>query len=473
MRLSLDDILAATRGRLRGSDPARTDVIVTGISTDTRTLRAGDLFVPLRGPHTDGHSFLSDAVRRGAAAALWAHQGDDVAASIPLVQVADPLVALGSLAAYYRHRLPITVVGITGSVGKSTTTKMTATVLSKRFRTVATRSEWNAEVGVPLTVLGLSESDEVAVIEMAMRGLGQIAELVEIARPSIGVVTTLGESHLEFLGTKENIARAKGELIAGLPSGGTAVLNGDDVAVMDLAKLCRGRVVTYGLDGPADVGADQIRTTRSGVRFHLHAGGHGADVKLGSWGRHNVRNALAASAVGLVMGMNLQDIVRGLEEVHLPHGRLEPVQFGDVLVLDDTYNASPASVRAAMAVLSDLAPLGHRIAVLGEMRELGPASAAMHADLGRVVASVGVRLLLAVGDDDARALSVGAAEAGLPAQAIAHVRRLEEAVPILSNALRPHDVVLIKGSRALEMERIVERLRSAHPAATSPPRGPS
>jgi UDP-N-acetylmuramoyl-tripeptide--D-alanyl-D-alanine ligase len=472
MRLSLDDILAATGGRLRWSGPARTDVIVTGISTDTRTLRAGDLFVPLHGPHADGHSFLSDAVSRGAAAALWAHQGQDVAAPIPLVQVADPLVALGALAAYYRNRLPTTVVAITGSVGKTTTTTMTATVLSKRFRTVATRSEWNAEVGVPLTVLSLSESDEIAVIEMAMRGLGQIAELVEIARPSIGVVTTVGESHLEFLGTKENIARAKGELIAGLPSGGTAVLNGDDAAVMELAKLCRGRVLTYRLDGHADVDADQVHTTHSGVRFHVHAGGQAADVKLRTWGRHNVRNALAAAAVGLVMGMNLQDIVRGLEEVHLPHGRLEPVRFGDILVLNDTYNASPASVRAALAVLSDLAPLGHRIAVLGEMRELGPASAALHSDLGQVVASVGVRLLLTVGEE-ARALGDGAAAAGLPAQAIAHVSRLEEAVPILSDALRPHDVVLIKGSRALEMERIVERLQSAHPATTSPTRGPS
>lgn len=468
MRLSLTEIVTATGGHLLDPGAAHGEVFITGVSTDTRTLQPGDLFVPLSGPRADGHTFLREAALRGATAALWAQERPDPAGAIPLVRVTDPLVALGAVAAHYRRRLAVTIVGITGSVGKTTTTKMTAAVLATRFRTVVTKPEWNAEVGVPLTILGLREPDQVAVIEMAMRALGQIAELVKIAAPGIGVVTAIGETHLEFLGTTENIATAKGELIAGLPPAGIAVLNADDVAVRGLATLARGRVVFYGLEGAADVVARQIRTTRNGVTFSLQAGARAATVTLKTWGHHNVRNALAAAAVGLVMDVPLEDIVTGLERVQLPHGRLEPVQLGDVLVLNDTYNASPASVRAGLAVLAELASLAHRVAVLGEMRELGPQSDAFHREVGRLVADVGVRMLVTVGEQ-ARAYGYGAA-AGLSAEAIVHVQHLDDAVRELAAGLRAHDVVLVKGSRAMAMERIVERLQSNAASPAGPKR---
>ncbi len=464
MRLSLQDVLDATGGHLLGGRRSPSEVIVTGVSTDTRTLRPGELFVALRGPHADGHAFLADALRRGAPAALCVQAVGNLSTEAPLVQVVDPLQALGALAAYYRRRLPVTVVGITGSVGKTTTTKMTAAVLSTKFRVAQTREEWNAEVGVPLTLLGLTGEEQVAVIEMAMRGLGQIAELVAIAAPTIGVVTTVGETHLELLGTRENIARAKGELIAGLPPNGTAVLNGDDPAVAGMASLHQGRVVTYALDTSAEVTAERVRTTRAGTHFRLLVGARGADVTLATWGRHNVRNALAAAAVGVVMGMAPELIADGLRRFKPPAQRLDPVSLGDVLVLNDTYNASPASMRAAFDVLADLVPSQHRVAVLGGMMELGPQSEALHVEVGRVLAGSGVRVLITVGDE-ARPIAAGAVAAGLARSAIHHARTHEDATTLLRSELRPDDVVLVKGSRAMEMERIVERLHPHSPSA--------
>ncbi len=470
MRVTLQDVLDATGGHLLRTRRMPATVLITGVSTDTRTLRPGELFVPLRGPRSDGHAFLPHAFRQGASAALCVHDQDDLPADAPLVQVVDPLRALGAIAATYRRRLSIPVVGITGSVGKTTTTKMIAAALSARFRVAQSREEWNAEVGVPLTILGLTGEEGVVVIEMAMRGLGQIAELVAIAAPTIGVVTTIGDAHLEFLGTRENIARAKGELIAGLPPDGTAVLNADDPAVAALASLHRGRVLTYGLDASAEVSAERLRATREGVHFYLRAGAQGADVALATWGRHNVRNALAAAAVGVVMGMAPAQIADGLRRFTPAAKRLEPVHFDDVLLLNDTYNASPASMLAAFDVLAELVPSHQRIAVLGEMRELGAQSRALHAYVGRALAGHGVRVMITVGDD-ARAMAAGAAAAGMPAEALHHARTHADATVLLRRLLRPGDVVLVKGSRAMELEHIVHNLRKTSPSAAGTDRG--
>jgi len=463
MRLTLQEVLDATGGNLLRTRRTPATVLVTGVSTDSRTLRAGELFVALRGPRTDGHAFLAAAFRQGASAALCTGEGADLPADAPLVQVADPLRALGAIAAYYRRRLPVTVIGITGSVGKTTTTKMTAAMLSAGFRVAQSREEWNAEVGVPLTLLSLSGDEGVVVVEMAMRGLGQIAELVAMAAPSIGVVTTIGDAHLEFLRTRENIARAKGELIAGLPPTGTAVLNADDPTVAALSTLHRGRVVTYGLDAPAEVSAERIRTNKEGVHFSLRAGADGSDVTLATWGRHNVRNALAAAAVGMVMGMAPSLIADGLARFRPAAQRLEPIVLDDILVLNDTYNASPASMLAALEVLAELAPSAHRVVVLGEMKELGAQSLALHTAVGRAVAGHGVRALITVGEA-AHALAEGAAAAGHAAEAIHQARTHEDATILLRRLLRPNDVVLIKGSRAMELEHIVHTLRTAHPS---------
>lgn len=303
MRLTLDEVITATRGRLAAPVSASPARVATGVSTDTRTLRPGDLFIPLRGPRADGHRFIADAFARGAAMSLSAHPVP-VPSGAAVVLVEDTLRALGHIAAAYRQTLPTTtVVGVTGSVGKTTVTGMCAAVLATRFRVVRTRDDWNAEVGVPLTILALEAQDQFVVIEMAMRGLGQIASLVDIARPHIGVVTTIGESHLELLGSVENVARAKGELIERLPPDGVAILNADDPRVKALSSRARARVMTYGLDGAPDVWTRDAQFTPSGMRFTVGHRQMEAAVTLPAWGRHNVRNALAAAAVGLAAGL--------------------------------------------------------------------------------------------------------------------------------------------------------------------------
>ena len=458
MRLSLDDVISATSGRLLTPDlRSPTPVVITGVSTDTRTLRTGDLFVPLRGPRADGHDFIAEAFQRGAAAALSTRPANGLPSTAVVIRVEDPLRALGRIAQAYRRTLTLTVVGVTGSVGKTTTTKLCATVLGQTFTVASTKEVWNAEIGVPLTLLGLGPQHQVAVIEMAMRGLGQITELVEMAAPSIGIVTSVSDVHLEFLGTKENVARAKGELVAGLPASGVAVLNHDDELVRGLARLSRGRVVTYGLAGPADVSADYIRFEPAGMAFRVLAGPKRVEALLPAWGRHNVANALAAAAVGLELGMDLDAIVAGMATWTPPAKRLQPVQLGEVLVINDTYNSGPASMRAALDVLEEVGR-GHRlVVVLGEMRELGPQSSQLHRDVGRELARRKIPVVLTVGSG-AEAIGEGATAAGLPPDRLEHLSTLEETTARLHTILRAGDVVLVKGSRALKMERIVEAL---------------
>ncbi len=464
MRFTLTEIVRATGGVIASTPGARSpEPVVTGVSTDTRTLRPGDLFIPLRGPRTDGHRFIGDAFAKGAAVSLSAHPVA-VPNGAAVVLVEDTLRALGHVAAAYRSTLPATVVGVTGSVGKTTVTGMCAAVLATRFRVVRTRDDWNAEVGVPLTILALGPEDQFAVIEMAMRGLGQIASLVEIARPRIGVVTTIGESHLELLGSIENVARAKGELVEGLPPDGVAVLNGDDRRVNALSSRARARVMTYGLDGAPDVWTRDVQFTPSGMRFTAGHRKMQAAAILPAWGRHNVRNALAAVAVGLAAGLDLPAAAGGLAQFEVPKMRLQPVRAGDLLIINDAYNASPASLVAALDVLRGAAGMRRRVAVLGEMKELGADSRAMHDGMGAQAAEVAA-VLVAVGADDAAALARGAR--GVKGNAdVHHVPDARSAVELLKQILRTGDVVLVKGSRAMEMERVVAAI--AEPPAPNP-----
>jgi UDP-N-acetylmuramoyl-tripeptide--D-alanyl-D-alanine ligase len=457
VRLSLQEILKATGGQLASSaDPA---LVISGVSTDTRTLRAGELFVPLRGPRADGHDFIVEAFRRGATAALAARPVAGLPPARVVIRVDDTLRALGHIAAAYRRTLAVTVVGITGSVGKTTTAQLCAAILAQAMPVAATKEDWNAEIGVPLTLLGVSPQHRVVVLEMGMRGLGQIAELVEMASPSIGVVTSVGESHLEFLGSLENIARAKGELVAGLPPDGVAVLNRDDAMVAGLAKLARGRVLTYGLDGAADVTAAEVRFEAAGMVFRLTARGAHADVHLPAWGRHNVSNALAAATVAVALGLDVAPIAAGCASWTPSKMRLQPLRAGSVLILNDAYNASPASAHAAFDVLEEVGRGRRMLAVLGAMKELGPQSAELHRAVGADVARRHISALLTVGDG-ADAIGEGAASGGMDRARIAHVSTVAEASTRLRAMLQPGDVVLVKGSRAVEMERIVETLQT-------------
>lgn len=458
MRLRLDEVVAATGGTLAPAAARSAQVVISGVSTDTRTLRAGDLFIPLRGPRTDGHHFIPEAFRRGAAASLASRPiPGDLAG--PVIQVADGVRALADLARGYRARLDVRVVGVTGSVGKTTTVALCAAVLGVRRRVLRTPDEWNAELGVPLALLALEPEHQVAVIEMAMRAPGQIADLVALARPEVGVVTTIGESHLEFLGTIEAVARAKGELIDGLPQHGTAVLNADDARVRALAARSRAQVLTYGFASDADVRAEEAWFTPRGMRVRL-AAPEPLEVDLPAWGRHNVRNALAAAAVARALGVDRDAIRDGLADWHPPKMRLEPVIAGDVLIINDAYNASPASMQAAFDVLAEVGRGRRLVAALGEMKELGTAAVRMHQDVGRSLSRLAVGLLVTV-EPGADAIADGAEAAGIPRERIVRTRSVAEAADRLGALVRPGDVVLVKGSRALRMERLVDALRVA------------
>ena len=457
MRLTLAEVQRATGGRIAGA-PGSANTVVTGVTTDTRRLRKGGLFVALRGPRADGHDFIADAFRGGAAAVVASRIPGGITG--PVVQVADALRALADLARHYRRTLSVTVVGVTGSVGKTTTVKMCEAALRTRLNVVRTRDEWNAEIGVPLTLLGLEPGHQVAVIEMAMRGLGQIAELVDIASPQIGVVTTIGESHLELLGTIDNVARAKAELIDGLPDDGVAVLNRDDPRVYALAARSRARVVTYGMHPDADVHAVDVESMEQGIRFTIVAQAQRADAALRTWGTHNVGNALAAAAVTLACGLDLGAAAEGLAAYHPPKMRLQPVPLGDVLVINDAYNASPASMEAAFDVLEALAHGRRTVAVLGEMKELGPESPRLHREVGVSLARRRAALLVAV-EQGGRQIAEGAAAGGMPPEAIIHLPSVDAASERVRGLIRPGDVVLVKGSRALGMERIVDAIVEA------------
>lgn len=455
MRLALPDIVAATGGRLVVPPGVAVPEAVSGVATDSRRARPGDVFVALRGPRTDGHLFVADAAAQGAALAIVA---DASAAAGPALVVADTLRALGALAALYRRGLPVTVVGITGSVGKTTTVGMCARMLEERYVTARSAESWNAEIGVALTLLGLEPAHQVAVVEMAMRGLGQIRELVDMAQPRIGVVTNIGDAHLELLGSRDRIAQAKAELLEGLPADGDAIVNADDPFAPRLVRDVRCRVIRYGTGADADVRAARIRSSADGCRFTLLVGTHDREIALPVVGAHQAYNALAAAAVGHVMGLSLEEIGRGLARAPAAKMRQEFLMVDDVLIIDDSYNAGPQSMATAFEVLRQVGGDRRRVLVLGEMLELGPAAPAFHREAGDMAAALSPALLVVVGPN-ARWYLEGTGRAALPAETTAWAATSHEAIPIVREFVKPGDVVLVKGSRGIAMEHVVSALR--------------
>lgn len=451
--------MRVTGGRLvrAGRGPVR------GASVDSRRVRPGDLFVAVRGERVDGHDFVAEAFRRGAVAALVSREveaaGEAGAAGEQgaLIRVDDTVAALGRLAAYHRQRLDVTVVAVTGSVGKTTTKDMIAAVLATAMPVLKSPGNYNTEIGLPLTLLELTPEHKAAVLEMGMRGAGQIRYLARIARPRIGCLTVVGETHLELLGSVENIARAKGELLEELPAGGAAVLNADDPWQRRLAPLTAARVVWYGFDPSAQVTAADVVTGGSSTTFTLRADvGRpvAVQVTLPLPGRHHVLDALAAAAVGLLLGVPPEGIAGGLAATTLSAMRCQ-VTAGAFTVIDDTYNASPASAKAALSALAE-AGGARRVAVLADMLELGPRAVAGHREVGETAACC-ADLVVAVGDL-ARHIAAGALAAGLPPERVIHCGSRAEALGVLERLVRPGDVVLVKGSRGMRMEEVAEAL---------------
>lgn len=429
------------------------DVRVTGVAIDHRQVQPGDAFVAFVGQRVDGHQFVDEAFRRGASVAVVTK---DVKTALgPCVRVPNALEAVQSLARWERNQFDGPVIGITGSNGKTTTKEMVAAALSALGPCVYTSANQNNELGLPLTILQRDTSHRAMVLEMGMRGLGQIAELCAIARPTVGVITHIGYNHIELLGSQENIALAKTELIASLPDDGIAVLNGDDPWLRRMSHRTNARIVWYGMSEACDIRALSVDWSQEGMAFDVDTPHGPARMRIRLLGQHNVMNALAAVAVGHVLGLTLEAIAEGLSRVEAQRGRLRLMSARDVTVIDDAYNASPSSVAASLEVLQRIARPPHRVAVLGDMLELGDMEAEAHREAGRQAASVGVDRLFCVGER-AVELAQSAKEAGLGH--VRHFRTVDELIPELEAHLSPGDVVLIKASRAMQLDRVVDAL---------------
>src|SRR4051794_38313541 len=459
IELTVAEVAAAVDGELVGDGTA----VVTGsVLVDSRALGAGDLFVALPGERVDGADFVPAAAAAGAAAALTTRPDP----ALPCVVVADPVAALGRLAAAVHRRLVeggLVTVGITGSSGKTSTKDLLGQVLAAAGPTVSPQGSFNNDIGLPLTVLSADAATRYLMLEMGARGPGHIARLCRVARPEIGVVLNVGSAHLGEFGSAEMIATSKGELVEALPAGGTAVLNADDHRVLGMAPRTAARVVTTGLAADADVRATDVALDDAArPRFTLVAGGEEHRVELQVVGVHQVPNALSAAAAALAAGMWPAAVAAALSAAEpRSRWRMEVAQRPDgVTVINDAYNANPESMRAALAALAAL-PGKRRIAVLGAMGELGPTAPEEHDRLGRDAAAAGVDLVVAVGAD-AVGIASGAAAAGRrPGEESVHVPDRAAARALLSELLRPGDVVLVKASRSYGLERLAEDLLGA------------
>lgn len=445
-----------TGGRLTPVD-ARGEI--SGISTDSRTVGEGELFVPLRGENFDGHEFITLAVRSGAVACLSEDEVNGL--PVPVIVVDDCLKALGDIAAGVRQRFSGPLVGITGTSGKTTTKEMLAGILAQREPGLVTRGNYNNLIGLPLTLFGLAEQHKWVVLEMGMSARGEISRLSEIAAPTIGVITNIGPAHLETLHGIEGVARAKGELFATLAPGSCAVINADDRHVRKIPVANSVRRLLYGLSADADVRAEAVETTVQGQQFMLCLPDGEWPVQLNIVGRHNVSNALAAAAAAHVIGLDGEVIARGLQAFTACSGRMERIDLAcNVLLIEDSYNANPLSCGAALETLAEMADGGQRIAVLADMLELGVDARRWHHDVGLLVAGKVDRLILL--GDLVQDIAAGAIEAGMAEDAVSCVVSHDEAIELLRDLVRPGARILVKGSRGMRMETVSSALKEMH-----------
>ena len=430
---------------------------VSAVTTDSRRPVEGALFFALSGDRFDGHDFVEAALQHGAVGAVVSQSafaerqaaGSKRTAGSFFICVDSPVAALGRMAAWHRRRFSIPLIGITGSNGKTTTKEMLAAILSRRRATLATRGNLNNQIGLPLSLLELTDAHQVAVLEIGISRPGEMKPLCDIARPTVGIVTNVGPAHLEFLGSIEGVAREKGIMLEMAESG---VVNLDDPHLAPWAARLA-KKWTYSLDGPADVSVSAIRPGPNATAFRLHlAGTETDDVILSSPGRHQLQNALAAAACAWAVGCTGDDIRAGLTAFRPTAMRMEVREVGDLRVLLDAYNANPASMKAAIATLA--AAPGRRVALLGDMLELGVDAAMLHAAVGQFAARAGIDCLFCVGQF-AQAMADGAKQAGGQAEVYA---ALTDAAAPLRAVLRPGDTLLIKGSRGMKMEAILPAL---------------
>jgi UDP-N-acetylmuramoyl-tripeptide--D-alanyl-D-alanine ligase len=433
---------------------------LAGVSTDTRTLQPGELFLALTGPNFDGNRFAHQALAAGAAALLLSTDSAPLECPphVGLLLHPDPRRALGALGAWYRTTLKATVLGVSGSSGKTTTKNILRELFSPLFPVVASPSSFNNDIGVPHTLCLADETTRMVVVEMGTNHPGEIAALCRIARPEIGIITNVGAAHLAGLGSLEGVTHEKGALAEALPSAGLCVLNAASRQRAELAARTRARVITFSVEGSGaergDLDARELYFHAGGTTFRLN----GREVTSPLVGTHNVENLLAALCVAHGLGLELERLLPAVSNLRPTRARMERIELGGITLFDDCYNANPQSLRAAVRVLAGLHGYRRRVLVMGDMLELGERSAELHRELGREAAHSGVDAILLVGTYVEAAAS-GAREGGLGAESLVHFRSTEEAALGAAELVRVGDVVLVKGSRGMALERVVGALK--------------
>lgn len=453
--LTVKDVLIATKGNLLSGNE---DDILRGVSTDTRRIKGGELFVAIKGERFDGHNFILDAVSKGAGGILVQDgcitNNNFKIPEASFISVPYSIKALGDIAHFHRKRFDIDLIGITGSNGKTTTKEMIAAILSKRFNVLKNFGTENNHIGVPLTLMRLNSEHEIVVLEMGTNRLGEIERLSEIAGPNLAVITNIGPSHLEYLKDLDTVMKAKCEILKYIKKDSKIIVNGDDE---QLGSLKPGlKTIRFGLNKDFDFYADKLSVEPDGINFKLN-GKH--EISLGIVGRHNVYNALGAIAASHNFGLSIDEIKEALKEFRVPNMRMEVKKVGEIKIINDSYNSNPLSMRKAIEALRDMTTKGRKILIAGDMLELGNLSGRFHHLVGRQAAESGIDLIVAVGRL-AEHVAKGAQEAGMSEKKIKLCNVTKEACEAMLALIRKGDTVLVKGSRAMKMEQIVEELET-------------
>lgn len=437
------------------------DQTFRGVTTDSRNVAMNNLFIPLVGEKFDGHDYIESSVKSGAAVCLSAKQIPQPGEAA-IIHVKDTAKALRDLAAWHRTKFNIPVVGITGSVGKTSTKDMIACVLSKKYNVLKTQGNFNNEIGLPLTMLNLTSAHEAAVIEMGMSGFGEISRLTAIARPQIAVVTNIGVSHIEKLGSQQGILKAKLEILEGLHRDGLVVLNGDDVLLGELNSSLTERTVFYGMsDGLDYVATDYKSMGEEGTQFTIKYNAESFQVHIPVPGIHNVYNALAAIAVGIEMKMSMSMILEGVSEYSPGNMRQNILSHNGIKIINDAYNASPQSMQAAINVLEEISSASRSIAVLGDMLEMGEMARELHYSVGSFIKDKKIDYLISVGND-AKNYTKAVADSGNETIKLRHFDNNQDALKFVLGILEKGDYILVKGSRGMKMEQIVEGMMQSN-----------
>lgn len=437
-----------------------------GVSIDSRSIQPRELFFCIRGPHFDGHDFLEEVAKKNAGGVILSNKeklppfflSKNKKESPFLILVEDTLKALQDLAHFHRESIPVRVVGITGTNGKSTTKEMTAAIAQMKFKTLKNAGNLNNHIGLPLTLLGLDPAHEVAILEMGMSGLGEIRRLAEIAEPQIGVITNIAEGHILQMKNLKQVQAAKGELFEALDSSDTAIVNADDPMVLELARSQRSRVITFGVDSPADVRAENIQSRgNTGYEFTVSLFDKEFPLHLPFLGIYNIYNALAAIAVAHVLGVPVESIPEGLKNCRTLSKRSEIVHHNSLTIINDAYNANPQSMNESLKILEQYQTNGRKFFVIGDMLELGNIAHASHMALGEEVARRPIDFLVTVGSLT-ELTGKSALDSGMENHQVKTTETHQEAVEFISQNARSGDCLLVKGSRGMQMEQVIEGL---------------